>query len=86
MSGQCESTIGTFRSRSRDYSLRISQSTFELGEALGQMDFERAAKLPGSRFVVLKKGLAKLERRSGSSWLDLIRRYGYTEIARADGT
>ncbi len=30
---------------------------FDLGEALGQMDFELAAKLSGARFVVLKKGL-----------------------------
>src|SRR5216684_2396454 len=35
---------------------------FELGEALGQMDFETAAKLSGARFVVLKRGLARLER------------------------
>src|SRR3954453_19865304 len=34
----------------------------ELGEALGFMDFETAAKLSGARFVVLKKGLARLER------------------------
>ena len=33
-----------------------------LGEALGEMDFETAAKLSGARFVVLKKGLARLER------------------------
>ena len=38
---------------------------FELGEALGQMDFETAAKLSGARFVVLKKGLARLERALG---------------------
>src|SRR5262249_5265405 len=35
---------------------------FDLGEGLGQMDFETAAKLSGARFVVLKKGLARLER------------------------
>src|SRR5215468_10738642 len=34
---------------------------FDLGEGLGQMDFETAAKLSGARFVVLKKGLARLE-------------------------
>src|SRR5215471_16610075 len=38
---------------------------FELGEALGQMDFEAAAKLAGSRFVVLKQGLARMERALG---------------------
>jgi seryl-tRNA synthetase len=44
---------------------------FELGEALGQMDFETAAKLSGSRFVVLKKGLARMERALGQFMLDL---------------
>ena len=34
----------------------------ELGEKLGMLDFERGARLTGSRFVVYKKGLAKLER------------------------
>src|SRR5262245_6367523 len=38
---------------------------FDLGEALGQMDFETAAKLSGARFVVLRKGLARLERALG---------------------
>ncbi len=44
---------------------------FELGEALGQMDFETAAKLSGARFVVLKKGLARLERALGQFMLDV---------------
>jgi seryl-tRNA synthetase len=44
---------------------------FELGEALGQMDFERAAKLAGSRFTVLRGGLARLERALGQFMLDL---------------
>src|SRR6201996_2441129 len=35
---------------------------FEIGEALGQMDFERAAKVSGARFVYLKNDLARLER------------------------
>jgi seryl-tRNA synthetase len=55
---------------------------FELGEGLGQMDFETAAKLSGSRFVVLKKGLARLERALGHFMLDLHTAvHGYTEIA-----
>jgi seryl-tRNA synthetase len=55
---------------------------FELGEALGQMDFEAAAKLSGSRFVVLKKGLARMERALGQFMLDLhTTEHGYTEIA-----
>ncbi len=46
----------------RDYPFPPKQH-FDLGEALGQMDFEAAAKLSGARFVVLKSGLARLERR-----------------------
>jgi seryl-tRNA synthetase len=55
---------------------------FELGEALGQMDFELAAKLSGARFVVLQKGLARLERALGQFMLDLHtrREHGYTEV------
>jgi seryl-tRNA synthetase len=44
---------------------------FDLGEALGQMDFETAARLSGARFVVLKKGLARLERALGQFMLDV---------------
>jgi seryl-tRNA synthetase len=55
---------------------------FELGEGLGQMDFETAAKLSGSRFVVLKKGLAKLDRALGQFMLDLhTDEHGYTEVS-----
>jgi seryl-tRNA synthetase len=55
---------------------------FELGEALGQMDFETAAKLSGARFVVLKKGLARMERALGQFMLDLhTNEHGYTEVA-----
>jgi seryl-tRNA synthetase len=65
----------------RDYAFAPKQH-FELGEALGQMDFETAAKLSGSRFVVLKKGLARLERVIGQFMLDLhTTEHGYTEIA-----
>jgi seryl-tRNA synthetase len=54
---------------------------FELGEALGLMDFETAAKLSGARFVVLKKGLARLERALGQFMLDLhTTGHGYTEV------
>jgi seryl-tRNA synthetase len=44
---------------------------FEIGEALGQMDFETAARLSGARFVVLKKGLARLERALGQFMLNV---------------
>ncbi|SFK35308.1 serine--tRNA ligase [Methylorubrum salsuginis] len=54
---------------------------FELGEATGLMDFEAAAKLSGSRFVVLKGQLARLERALGQFMLDLhTGEHGYTEV------
>ncbi len=53
----------------------------DLGGALGLMDFEAAAKLSGARFVVLKKGLARLERAIGQFMLDLhTDEHGYAEI------
>ena len=53
----------------------------DLGDALGYMDFEAAAKLSGARFVVLKKGLARLERAIGQFMLDLhTNEHGYAEI------
>jgi seryl-tRNA synthetase len=54
---------------------------FEIGEAMGLMDFERAAKLSGSRFTVLKGQLARLERALGQFMLDLhTTEHGYTEV------
>lgn len=62
---------------------------FEIGEglsepnaAVGLMDFDRAAKLAGSRFVILSGQMARLERALGQFMLDLhTRQHGYTEIA-----
>ena len=54
---------------------------FELGEALGLMDFETAAKLSGSRFTILSGGLARLERALGQFMLDIhTNQHGYTEV------
>jgi seryl-tRNA synthetase len=65
----------------RNYAFAPKQH-FELGEALGQMDFETAAKLSGARFVVLRSGLAKLERAIGQFMLDLhTGTHGYTEVS-----
>src|SRR5580700_9870007 len=66
----------------REYAFTPKQH-FELGEALGQMDFETAAKLSGARFVVLKKGLARLERALGQFFLDIhtSEPHNYTEVA-----
>lgn len=52
-----------------------------LGEGLGMMDFELGAKLAGSRFVVLKSDLARLERAIASFMLDIhTGEFGYTEV------
>ncbi|MFG1419645.1 serine--tRNA ligase [Xanthobacter sp. V0B-10] len=54
---------------------------FEVGEALGQMDFETAAKLSGARFVVNKGPLARMERALGQFFLDThTGEHGYTEV------
>jgi seryl-tRNA synthetase len=53
-----------------------------LGEALGLMDFATAARLSGSRFVLLTGALARLERALGDLMLDLqTNENGYTEVA-----
>ena len=57
------------------------RNIIEIGEALGLMDFERAAKLSGARFTVLKGQLARLERALGQFMLDLhTTEHGYEEI------
>jgi seryl-tRNA synthetase len=54
---------------------------FEIGEALGLMDFEAAAKMSGARFVVLKGALARLERALMQFMLDLhTTEHGYEEV------
>ncbi len=65
----------------RNYAVKPKQH-FELGEALGMMDFELAAKLSGARFVVLQKGLARMERALGRFMLDVhtSEKHGYTEV------
>src|SRR5947208_8874055 len=65
----------------RNYGFEPKQH-FDLGEALGLMDFETAAKLSGARFVVLKGALARLERALAQFMLDVhTREHGYNEIA-----
>ena len=55
---------------------------FEIGEGLGLMDFETAAKLSGARFVVLRGQIARLERALASFMIDLhTDQHGYTEVA-----
>lgn len=64
----------------RNYAFTPKQH-FELGEALGLMDFETASKLSGARFVVNKGPLARLERALGQFFLDMhVEQHGYTEV------
>ncbi|MBA43679.1 MAG: serine--tRNA ligase [Magnetococcales bacterium] len=58
------------------------QAHYDLGEALGMMDFEMGAKLAGSRFVWLQGGLARLERALTAFMLDThTQRHNYTEVS-----
>lgn len=53
-----------------------------IGEGLGMMDFETAAKMSGSRFVIMHSGLARLERAIGQFMLDThVQEHGYTEVS-----
>ncbi|MDX2028981.1 MAG: serine--tRNA ligase [Alphaproteobacteria bacterium] len=55
---------------------------FDLGEALGYMDFATATKLSGARFTLLKGPLARLERALGNFMLDIhTKEFGYTEVS-----
>jgi seryl-tRNA synthetase len=61
--------------------LNAPKEHFELGERLGLMDFEAAARLSGTRFVVLKGALARMERALANFMLDIhTMEFGYTEI------
>src|SRR5437016_140782 len=62
--------------------LSAPREHFVIGEELEQMDFERAAKISGARFVFLTDGLARLERALGNFMLDLhTREFGYREVS-----
>jgi seryl-tRNA synthetase len=62
--------------------LDLTADHVTLGEALGMMDFEAAARLSGARFVALKGQLARLERALAAFMLDLhTREFGYTEVS-----
>jgi seryl-tRNA synthetase len=61
---------------------RSPKEHFEIGESLGLMDFETASRLSGSRFVVLRGALARLERALGQFMIDLhTEEHGYVEVA-----
>ena len=69
------------RAFGRPWDISSPKQHFEIGEALGQMDFERAAKVSGARFVYLKADLARLERALANFMLDVhTQQFGYTEV------
>jgi len=64
------------------FGVNKAKQHFELGEALGLMDFETAAKLSGARFTLLKGPLARMERALANFMLDHhTAHFGYTEIS-----
>ena len=57
------------------------KSHYDIGEKLGIMDFETATKISGSRFVILKKDLVRLERALATFMLDVhVREFGFEEV------
>jgi seryl-tRNA synthetase len=79
--GPDETANVEIRRHGRPRGLNMAKQHFEIGEALGLMDFETAAKISGARFVVLKGALARLERALGNFMIDLhTREHGYTEV------
>jgi seryl-tRNA synthetase len=64
------------------FAIARARDHVDLGEALGLMDFEAAARMSGARFTVLKGQLARLERALGQFMLDLqTREHGYLEVS-----
>jgi seryl-tRNA synthetase len=64
------------------FAIQAPRNHADLGEALGLMDFEAAARISGARFVVLKGPLARLERALGQFMLDIqTLEHGYTEVS-----
>ena len=62
--------------------INSAREHFDIGETLGMMDFETAAKLSGSRFVLLRSGLARLERALAQFMLDThTQEHGYAEVS-----
>ncbi len=60
----------------------VPKHHFEIGEALGMMDFEQTALISGSRFVTLKADLALMERALANFMLDIhTKEYGYMEVS-----
>ncbi len=80
--GESEDENATLRTHGEPASFNFEpKDHVALGEALGMMDFERAAKMSGARFVILKDKLARLERALAQFMLDIhTQEFGYTEV------
>ena len=77
---ELENVVRSVWGQPRDFSF-LPKQHFEIGENLGLMDFETAAKMSGARFVINKGALARLERALGQFMLDLhTSAHGYQEV------
>jgi seryl-tRNA synthetase len=80
--GEDEHANVEVRRRGTPFAIANPKDHSSLGEALGLLDFEAAARMSGSRFAVLKGELARLERALGQFMLDFqTREHGYLEIS-----
>jgi seryl-tRNA synthetase len=80
--GKDESENVEVRRWGEPFAIQNPKDHVDLGAALGLMDFEAAARMSGSRFVVLRSELARLERALGQFMLDIqTREHGYHEIS-----
>ena len=80
--GEDENSNVELRRWSAPASNALTKDHVDLGDGLGMMDFETAGRISGARFVVLKQGLARLERALGQFMLDMqTLEHGYTEVA-----
>jgi seryl-tRNA synthetase len=79
--GRDENDNVLYRTHGEPRQMDWAREHFDLGEALGLMDFDGAARVAGARFTVLKGQLARLERALGQFMIDLhTERHGYTEV------
>ena len=80
--GEDEASNVEVRRWGEPFAIQAPRNHADLGEALGLMDFEAAARMSGARFVVLKGPLARLERALGQFMLDIqTLEHGYTEVS-----
>jgi seryl-tRNA synthetase len=80
--GEDEHSNVEIRRYGEPFSIESPRDHVDLGAGLGMMDFEAAAKMSGSRFVVLRSQLARLERALGQFMLDMhTQENGYTEVS-----